>query len=84
MKKATIAIATTLLVFVIFIAGCVKQPTREIVRQPDYRPSTTIPSQQAIAQQSSPQAVDATIDAQLSQLIDQETDLAQLERELVI
>ncbi len=81
MKKATIALATILLV--IFIAGCAKQPTREFAGQPEYQPSTTVPTQ-AVAQQSSQQAIDAVIDAQLSQLVDQETDLAQLERELVI
>lgn len=83
MKKTSIAIAVTLLVFVIFIAGCAKQPTREFAGQPEYQPSTIVPAQ-AVAQQSSQGAVDATIDAQLSQLVDQETDLAQLERELVI
>ncbi len=81
MKKTTIAIATFLLV--IFIAGCAKQPTREFAGQPEYQPSAIVPAQ-AVAQQSSQQAVDAVIDAQLSQLIDQETDLAQLERELLI
>ena len=83
MKNTAVILFALSFVFIIFIAGCAKQPTREIVGKNDYLPSTTITSQ-AIAQQSSPQAVDATIDAQLSQLIDQETDLAQLERELVI
>lgn len=84
MKKTAVILFALSFVFILFIAGCAQRPARNIVsNERDYAPSTTI-SSQAIAQQSSPQAVDATIDAQLSQLINQETDLTQLERELII
>lgn len=80
--KVKISIAIISLVFIIFIAGCAKQQPREPLEQNNL-PSTTIPGQ-AVVQQSSQQAIDSVIDAQLSQLMDQETDLAQLERELVL
>lgn len=79
--KVKTSIAIISLVLIIFIAGCTNRPSRDLGAQNNQ--PTTIPNQ-AVAQQSSQQAIDSVIDVQLSQLMDQETDLADLERELVL
>ena len=84
MKRTNLILLSLLFMSIVLIAGCQQQlPRYREQASPAARPVTSIlPSSQA---QLSQQAVDALMEAQLAQIVDQQTtDLSQLEQELLI